>query len=253
LIEKIILPEFESPCAFLREQACNFIKTFKDYIYTNNNLVEKIISALCLLIQKDLNLPVIFESLTALSSILYQDKVKELLKDYIKILLQMYYKLIEETELEQGIDGLQEVIINYKNECELYILELSHKMHNYFRRIQPVFSNRDDDNENFSFRVKVVNFFIFCLQLYADNEKINEKYSSFINIDIVTEKCLSNKFQTLDGVYLLKTILFNIKKVPRELWLIFTYLINSVILEEEMLEYGGELITDITKIICYYI
>ena len=253
LIEKIILPEFESPCAFLREQACNFIKTFKDYIYTNNNLVEKIISALCLLIQKDLNLPVIFESLTALSSILYQDKVKELLKDYIKILLQMYYKLIEETELEQGIDGLQEVIINYKNECELYILELSHKMYNYFRRIQPAFSNRDDGNENFSFRVKIVNFFIFCLQLYADNEKINEKYSSFINIDIVIEKCLLNKFQTLDGVYLLKTILFNIKEVPRELWLIFTYLINSVILEEEMLEYEGELITDITKIICYYI
>ena len=37
LIEKIIYPELNSPCAFLREQACAFFKSFKGFKYTNKS------------------------------------------------------------------------------------------------------------------------------------------------------------------------------------------------------------------------
>ena len=63
-------------------------------------------------------LQVRFESAMALSSILKQKNVKELLKGNILSLLKIYIKLMEETDLEEIMDSLQEVVQNFTEESK---------------------------------------------------------------------------------------------------------------------------------------
>ena len=147
-IEKVIYPEFGSPCAFLREQACSFLKEFHGYNYTNKTLIENITKGLSVLMQNDPVLQVRFESALALSSILNQKYVKELLKGNILPLLQIYIKLMDETDLEEIIDSLQDVVQNFTEESKMYIVHLSEYLNKYFNKLVNDIKNKEEKNED---------------------------------------------------------------------------------------------------------
>ena len=99
------------------------------------------------LMQNDPILQVRFESSMALSAILEQKNVKEIMKGNIQILLQIYLKLMEETDLEEIMESLQEVVINYTEESKIYIVELSDYLIKYFNKLVLNINNEDKETE----------------------------------------------------------------------------------------------------------
>ena len=260
-IEKIILPELNSPCAFLREQACDFIKNFRNYKYKNNKLVENITKGLSYLMQNDPILQVRFESSMALSSILNQKGVEELLKGNIQILLHIYIKLIEETELEEIMDSLQELVKNFTEESKIYIVQLSEYLIKYFNKLVANIHEEDKENEvdDFSLINNIINTFCNFTHYFVNNENIYPKIELYI--DILLNYCLIKEpYDKLeDGINLLEEILTNCKIIPKHIWKFFIPLISYIgneineLNDIELDGYGFENIMDITKMICYYI
>ena len=94
LLESIVYPELNSPCGFLREQVCAFIKALKGFKFTNKTFVENLTKSFSYLMQNDAVLPIRFESSMALCSILNEKHTKELIKGNIQILLQILKRLL---------------------------------------------------------------------------------------------------------------------------------------------------------------
>jgi len=267
-IEKIIVPEFNSPCAFLREQACSFIKTFKSYKYTNDKLVENLAKCFSYLMQNDPILPVRFESSMALSSILDQKNVKELIRGNIQILLQIYLKLMEETELEEIMDSLQDVVKNFTEESKVYIVELSEYLIKYFNKLVKHIQDEDKEDEvdDFSLINNIINTFSNFAHYFINNENIYSKIEN--HIDILLNYCIIvEPFDKLeDGINLLEEILNNCKIAPKHIHKFFIPLIKTILEKEDetinnniindnidLNGFGYESIMDINKIICYYL
>ena len=256
-IDKIIYPEFISPCALLREQACNFIKKFKAYKYTNITLIENITKGLSYLMQNDPILQVRFESAMALASILNQKNVKELLKGSILPLLQIYIKLMEETDLEEIMDSLQDVIQNFTEESKIYIVHLSEYLIKYFNNLVNSISNNDDNSENnidgYSLINNIINTFCNFAHYFVNDEGIYPKIENYI--DILINFCINtdpeNKLE--EGLDLMKEVLTNCKKLPNHIIKFFIPLINLIIKEGDINLYGNESICSITELLCFYI
>ena len=256
-VEKIIYPEFGSSCAFLREQACNFIKEFRGYEYTNKILIENITKGLSYLMQNDPVLQVRFESAMALSSILKQKYVKDLLKGNILPLLKIYIKLMEETDLEEIMNSLQEVVQIFTEESKTYIVHLSEYLNKYFNNLVNNISNNEEEEQNeiskYSLINNIINTFCNFIHYFVNDEEIYPKIESYI--DNLIHFCINiypdDKLE--DGIGLMKEILTNCKKLPNHILKFFIPIINIIIEEKDSDLYGNENISNITQIICYYI
>ena len=90
-------------------------------------------------------LPVRFESSMALCSIINNNDVKELLRGNIQTLLQIFLKLMEETDLEEIMNSLQEIVNNFTEESKIYIVELSEYLIKYFNKL---ITNINEEEEN---------------------------------------------------------------------------------------------------------
>ena len=256
-VEKIIYPEFGSSCAFLREQACNFIKEFRGYEYTNKILIENITKGLSYLMQNDPVLQVRFESAMALSSILKQKYVKDLLKGNILPLLKIYIKLMEETDLEEIMNSLQEVVQIFTEESKTYIFHLSEYLNKYFNNLVNNISNNEEEEQNeiskYSLINNIINTFCNFIHYFVNDEEIYPKIESYI--DNLIHFCINiypdDKLE--DGIGLMKEILTNCKKLPNHILKFFIPIINIIIEKKDSDLYGNENISNITQIICYYI
>ena len=266
LIEKIVYPELNSPCDFLREQACAFIKPFRYYEYKNDKLVENLTKSFSYLMQNDPSLSVRFESSMALSSLLKNKTAKDLIKGSIQILLKLYLKLMEETDLEEIMDSLQVIVTNFTEESKIYIVELSDYLIKYFNKL--ISSIHDEKKENqiddFSLINNIINTFSHFIHYFVNNENIYPKIEK--HIDILLNFCIIiEPYDKLeDGINLLEEILSNCNILPKHIWKFFIPIIKTIIgEEEELLEknninddfqfYGIECIMDINTIISYYI
>ena len=257
LIEKIIFPELSSSCAFLREQACNFIKEFRGYEYTNKILIENITKSLTYLMKNDPTIQVRFESAMALSAVLKQKYVKDLLKGNILPLLQIYIKLMDETDLEEIMDSLQEVVRNFTEESKIYIVHLSEYLIKYFNKLVDSIENEeekeDNDVERYSLINNIINTFCYFIHYFINDGDIYPKIENYIdkmlNFCIIEEP--ENKLE--DGISLMKEILINCQKLPNHILNYIIPLINIIIEETDVDLFGNENISDITQVICHYI
>ena len=254
-IEKIIYPELISSCAILREQACNFIKSFKAYDYSNKTLIENITKGLSYLMQNDPILQVRFESAMALSSLLRQKYVKELLKGNILPLLQIYIKLMEETDLEEMMNSLQDVIQNFTEESKIYIVYLGEYLIKYFNKLVGNIDEEKEDNDidEYSLVNNIINTFCNFAHYFVNDEEIYPKIESCF--DILLNYCISiipdDKLE--EGINLMKEILSNCKKLPKHTLNFFIPLINAIIEENDIDLYGNENLSKIAELICFYI
>ena len=257
LVEKIIYPEFISSCAILREQVCNFIKKFKTYNYTNISLIENIVKGFIYLMQNDPILQVRFESAMALASILKQKNVKQLLKGSILPLLQIYIKLMEETDLEEIMDSLQDVIQNFTEESKMYIVQLSEYFIKYFNNLVNNINNKDKSAENdidgYSLINNIISTFCNFAHYFVNDEEIYPKIENYI--DILINFCVNtepeNKLE--EGLDLIKEVLSNCKKLPNHIIKFSIPLINLIVEEEDIELYGNENLSSITELLCFYI
>ena len=264
--EKLIFPELNSSCSFLREQACDFIKNFRNYNYKSSIFVENLAKNLCQLMKNDPILQVRFESAMALSSILNRKEVKELLKGNILNLLQIYIKLMEETDFEEIMEIIQELIQNFTEESKDYIVQLSEYLIKYFNKL--ITSNKDDENkedelDDYSLINNIINTFCNFINYFVNNGNIYPKIELYID-ELLNYCLIKEPFDKLeDGIKLLEEILVKCQTVPNHIWKFFIPLVLIVIEDDkESNNYINELdnydceyenFMDIIKIICYYI
>ena len=257
LLESIVYPELNSPCGFLREQVCAFIKALKGFKYTNKFFVEKLTKSFSYLMQNDAVLPIRFESSMALCSILDEKNAKELIKGNIQILLQIYLKLMEETDLEEIMECLQEIVTNFTEESKIYIVELSEYLINYFNKlIVNINNNEDQENQidDFSLINNIINTFSNFIHYFINNDNIYPKIEK--HIDTLLNYCIIEQpFDKLeDGINLLEEILINCKILPKHIIKFFIPLINTFIGNVDNNEESDlENIMDINKLICFYL
>ena len=258
-IEKIIIPEFNSSCGFLREEACNFISHFKKYKFKNNQIIINITNILIQLMQTEQSLQIRFFAGIALSSILTQNNVKNIIKNNIKNLIEIYLKLIEETDLEEILISFQEIIKNFTEELRIYIVQLSDCLIKYFSKI---ISDDENDKDVFSLINNITSTYCNFIHYFINDNEIYSKIEKDINIllDYYLIKEANEKLE--DGITILNQILQTGKNIPNHIWKYFIPLIQAIIGNENdikknnnkiLIRKSFESFFDITNLICLFI
>ena len=267
LIQNYIFPELSSPCGLLREQSCHLISYFGAFPYKSNELLESIIRKLCELMSNDSQLAVKLYASLAIGSLFKKELTKKLLKGNIKNIFEIYLKLMEETDIEEIMDNMQEIVKYFTEESQQYITQLSEYLIKYFNKI----ISKEDDNDNdkymddYSLISNIVTTFCNFIQYFINDPNIYPNIEK--HIDTLLEYCLNLTYDKLEeGLDIIEAILKYGDKIPNHLWKFFIPLVESITgSEEELTEFkeqypgkiftgnGYESIFDITKIISFFI
>ena len=266
LVENYILPELQSPIELMREKSMNFLIEFKNYKYKNEELLKSITTKIINLLQNDNYLQVKIYSALASSCLINQENTRSLLKGNIKILLSIYLKLMEETDLEEIVESLQNIIKEFKDETKEYIVQLSDYLIKYFNKLITRETDEENELDNSSLINNVISTFIDIMHYFVNN---NEIYLNLENkVIIILEYCFKKEIydKLEDGMDLLEEIIKYSNFIPIKIWEYFIPLITSVIGTDEELEdfknkfpnqiyegNGFDSINSITKIIKIYI
>ena len=128
--------------------------------------------------EKDYSLQVRVYACIALGNSFESDVAKNLMKGNIKKILEISLKLMEETDVEQIMDNLQDIVKNFTEESQQYIIELSDYLIKYFQRIVEKEKNMDEDNkylDTFTVKSNIVSTFISFIRSFINNAEIYSK------------------------------------------------------------------------------
>jgi len=266
LVENFVLPELSSPIEFMREKAMKFLLEFKIYKYKNEKLINAITIQIINLLQNDNYLQVRIYSVLTSSRLINQENTRSLLQGNIKILLSIYLKLMEETDLEEIVESLQNIIKEFKDETKEFIVQLSDYLIKYFNKLITREVDEDNEYDNSSLINNVISTFIDIMSFYVNNNEIYPQLENYVIIilDYCFKKEIDDKLE--DGIDLLEEIIKKSNNLPSKMWEFFIPLITSVIgtdedLEEFKKEYpnqiyegnGFDSINSICKLIKIYI
>ena len=266
LIQKFILPELSSPCGLLREQSCHLISNFGyKYKYKSNELLENIIRKLCELMSTDPQLSVKLYAALAIGSLFNNEITKKLLKGNIKNIFEICLKLMEETDTEEIMNNLQEIVKYFTEESQQYIVQLSDYLIKYFNKIVSKEEEDEENIDNFGLISNVISTFCNFIQYFINNQNIYPNIEKYI--DVLLEYCMNNIYDKLEeGLDLIEAILKYGNTVPNHLWKFYVPLVESVTgAEEELKEFkeefpnqvftgvGYESIFNISKIVSIFI
>ena len=236
LVENYVLPELSSPIELMREKALKFLMEFKNYKYNNKILVNAITVQIINLLQNDNYLQVrIYSALTS-SCLIKQENTRTLLKGNIQILLSIYLKLMEETDLEEIVESLQNIIKEFKDETKEYIVQLSDYLIKYFNKLTTREVDEDNEFDNNSLIDNVISTFIDIMSFFVNNNEVYPQLEKYVII--ILEYCFKKEIydKLEDGMDLLEEIIKNSNVLPNKMWEYFIPLITSVIGTDEELE-----------------
>ena len=266
LIKKFIMPSLQSPCGLLREQACHFISRFK---VKNDELLQEIIKILCNLMEKDLRLPVRLYACLALGNFFERDITINLMKGNVKTFLEISLRLMDETDVEEIMDNLQNVVKFFTVESQQYIKELSDYLIKYFMRVVEKEKNMDEENiygDTFAIKNNIVSTFVSFIKYFINNPEIYNKIQN--HIDTLIEYFLTKSDTPEEGIDLIEEVLKHstIPNSYEHILKFFIPLIQTVTgTEEELAKFnntcpgqvfygqGFESILDLSRLICVYI
>jgi hypothetical protein len=266
LIKQLVFPSLKSPCGLLREQACDFISRFK---IKNEELLQEIIKILCSLMEKDPQLPVRLYACLALGYFFENETVRKMIKGNIKQILEISLRLMDETDVEQIMDNLQEIVKYFTSESQQYIIELSDYLLKYFMRIVEKENNMEDETnmmDTYTIKNNIVTTFTSFIKYFINNQDIYSKITN--HIDALIDYFLKKSDSPESGMDLIEEVLKNSpnKNSFYHIYKFFIPLIQTVIgTEEELAEFkksfpnhvfngqGYESILDIAKLVCMYI
>ena len=93
--------------------------------------------------EKDLRLPVRLYACLALGNFFERDITINLMKGNVKTFLEISLRLMDETDVEEIMDNLQNVVKFFTVESQQYIKELSDYLIKYFMRVVEKEKNMD--------------------------------------------------------------------------------------------------------------
>ena len=266
LIQKLVLPSMQSPCGLLREQSCDLISRFK---IKNEDLLIEILKRLCFLMENDSQLQVRLYACIAFGNVFENEKARNMMKGNIKKILEISLKLMEETDIDEIMDILQNIVKYFTNESQQYIIELSDYLIKYFEKIVEKEKNMDEDDkymDTFNIKENIVNTFTSFIKFFINNDQIYPKITN--HIDKLINYFVAESDSPEIGMDLIEEIL-NLSPIPNphtHIYKFFIPLIQSVIgTEEEINDFknnfknqvftgaGFDSIFDLAKLICTYI
>ena len=266
LIKNLVFPSLKSPCGLLREQSCDFISRFK---IKNEELLQEIVKILCSLMEKDPQLPVRLYACIALGFFFEEEIVRNMIKGNIKQILEISLRLMDETDVEQIMDNLQEVVKYFTGESQQYIIELSDYLMKYFMRIVEKENNMEDESnimDTYTIKNNIVTTFTSFIKYFINNPDIYNKITN--HVDALIDYFLKKSDSPESGMDLIEEVL---KHSPSNntfyhIYKFYIPLIQTVIgTEEELTEFkrsfpnqvftgqGFESILDVAKLVCMYI
>ena len=266
LIQKLILPSLHSPCGLLREQCCHFISYFE---IKNDELLKEIIRNLCYLMENDPQLQVRLYACIALGNCFNKETTINMIKGNVKKILEISLKLMDETDVEQIMDNLQQIIKFFTGEAQQYIVELSDYLIKYFQRIVEKEKNMEEDDkymDSFTIKTNIVTTFTSFIKFFVNNNEIYPKITKYI--DTLIDYYITKSDSPEEGMDLIEEVLKHAAN-PNSCFHIFKFfvpLIQTVIgTEEELNDFnekfkgqvftgiGYDCILDLAKIVSAYI
>ena len=241
IIENYILNELSSPIELMREKSMKFIISFKNYKYKNENLLNAIMTQIINLLQNDNYLQVKIYSVLTSSCLINQEKTHSLLKGNIKNLLSYYLQLMEETDLEDIIESVQNIIKEFKEETKEFIVQLSDYLIKYFNKLIIREDDKENEIDNSSLINNLLSTFTDIIHYFINNNEIyvNLEQHIIIILDYCFKKNIYEQFD--NGIELLEEIIKNSNSISKKIWNYFIPLVTSVIgTEEELKEFKKE-------------
>ena len=171
----------QSPCGLLREQSCDLISRFK---IKNEDLLIEILKRLCFLMENDSQLQVRLYACIAFGNVFENEKARNMMKGNIKKILEISLKLMEETDIDEIMDILQNIVKYFTNESQQYIIELSDYLIKYFEKIVEKEKNMDEDDkymDTFNIKENIVNTFTSFIKFFINNDQIYPKITNHID------------------------------------------------------------------------
>ena len=86
----------------------------------------------------DTDLPVRLTAAISLHKLMHNDECTNLLKPYLKEILQIYLKLMSEIDSEELIGALEEIVSHFKEDIGPFALELTEQLVIAFKRLSQV-------------------------------------------------------------------------------------------------------------------
>ena len=266
-IKNFVFPELQSPCGLMREQCCHFISRFE---IKNNELLIDIVKNLCFLMENDPQIQVRLYACLALGYSFEKDIIRKMIKGNINKILEISLKLMEETDVEQIMDNLQDIVKYFTEESQQYIVELSDYLTKYFNKVIEKENNMDEEHrymDSYSIKSNIVSTFSSFIKYFIKNENIYPKISHYI--DIIIEYYLKKSDSPEEGMDILEAILKYSPPTPNPNLHIYKFFVPLIQVatgtEEEVLEFqkehpnqiyyrqGYESILDLTKLVCTFI
>ena len=98
---------------------------------------------------------------------------------------------MEETDLEEIMDSLQDVIQNFTEESKMYIVQLSEYLIKYFNKLVGNIDEEKEDNDidEYSLVNNIINTFCNFAHYFVNDEEIYPKIESCL--DILLNYCIS--------------------------------------------------------------
>jgi len=117
-----VVPELQSPVPFLRFRACWSIEQFPKNSIKTAGQPTVIVQALVTLLRSDPEVATRAKAAVAIQRMLKYQEVKDCLRPHIKLLVQEYFKIMQEVENDNVLSALQSLVFTYKeNMAEIAI------------------------------------------------------------------------------------------------------------------------------------
>ena len=223
LLEKFVIPEFQSQSGFLKYRACWLFGMYGGFDFQGTQIVEAAAHGLCHCFL-DKHLVVQIQAGIAIERLLEQESALTLMKPDLEKILQNYLKLLDSAENEHLVAAFEGIIKKFVNDIGPYALALIESLAKLFaKHIEGDEEEGDDDDDNFDLDDKQLAA-SGCLSAIENilNCKLPMEVllqAQNILIPLLHFTLIEDKTDDVEqGLSLLNTLLYNMNEINEKLW-----------------------------------
>lgn len=187
ILKQFIFPEFLNEIGFLRSRAAWVFARFAHVKLNDAGFMLQVIETMCKLLI-DPQLPVRYEGAIALPKVLHWEISKQRLSTELKILLEIYLKLMNEIDSEDVVESLESIVSAFPKEIHPFAMELTQHLTLAFTRMIQKDMN-EDEGESAMAAVSTLNTISKIIDVLEDKSEDLVKISEVLKP--IFNHCLS--------------------------------------------------------------